>query len=123
MGTRKRKRTPNIRRPKKYYQPAEYTTSETLILTHYKLLEINKIWTPERIQRLLGYLRLTRDELAAMCNYERSSFKGQLGHGKLTGSVALLLTILEAQYLGDVVKDTIPNVFDFYGSSRHTETD
>lgn len=115
--TKKRKKTPNIRKPKNYFKPAEYTTSETLIRTHYTLLEINKIWTPERIQRLLGYLRLTRDELAAMCNYERSSFKGQLGHGKLTGSVALLLTILEAQYLGEVVNDTIPNVFDFYGSS------
>ena len=101
----------------------DYSPASLLIKTHYKHVRVNEIWDRNRVQRLLGYLRMSEKELVALLNTTMSAFKASYLRGSITGPCALLLTVLEQTYMGDFVRDSVPNLFDFYGSSRHIDED
>lgn len=91
-----------------------------LIEAHYKLIKVNEVWDRNRVQRLLGYLRLSERELVAMLNTTTSSFKSCYLRGSVTGPCALMLSVLESTYLSEFITDSLDNLFDFYGTSRHS---
>ena len=101
----------------------DYSPASLLITTHYKHVGVNEIWDRNRVQRLLGYLRMSEKELVSLLNTTMSAFKASYLRGSITGPCALLLTIMEQTYMGDFVTDSIPNLFDFYGSSRYIRED
>ena len=76
----------------------------------------------KRVQRLLGYLRMSEKELVALLNTTMSAFKASWPR-EVFRTLALLLTVLEQTYMGDFVTDSVPNLFDFYGSSRYIRED
>jgi len=100
-----------------------YSPASLLIQAHYNNVGVNKVWNRNRIQRLIGYLRITEQELVSLLNTTSSAFKASYLRGSVTGPCALLLTVLEATYMNEFIKDSIPDIFNFYGSSRHTERD
>jgi hypothetical protein len=102
---------------------SDYSPASLLISTHYKHVRVNEIWDRNRVQRLLGYLRMSEKELVALLNTTMSSFKSSYLRGSITGPCALLLTVLEQNYMGDFVTDSVPNLFNFYGSSGYTSQD
>ena len=59
----------------------------------------------------------------SFAQYHDVSIQGVLPKGERNILCALLLTVLEATYMSDYITDSIPNIFDFYGSSRHSEGD
>jgi hypothetical protein len=101
----------------------DYSPASLLITNHYRHVGVNDIWDRNRVQRLLGYLRMSEKELVALLNTTMSAFKACYLRGSISGPCALLLTVLEQTYMGDFVTDSVPNLFDFYGSSRHTRED
>ena len=96
------------------------TPASVLIEAHYKLIKVNEVWDRNRVQRLLGYLRLSERELVAMLNTTTSSFKSCYLRGSVTGPCALMLSVLESTYLSEFITDSLDNLFDFYGTSRHS---
>lgn len=103
--------------PKRTKRKSDATPASLLIETHYELLKVNSVWDRNRVQRLLGYLRLSERELVAMLNTTTSSFKSCYLRGSVTGPCALMLTILESTYMSEFVNNTIDNLFNFYGTS------
>jgi hypothetical protein len=99
----------------------DYSPASLIIQNHYRHCGVNKVWDRNRVHRLIGYLRISEKELVALLNTTMSAFKACYLRGSVTGPCALLLTVLEATYMSDYITDSIPNIFDFYGSSRHTE--
>ncbi len=98
----------------------EYSPTTLLIDAHYKTSKLNKIWNRNRIQRLLGFLKMTERELVTLLNTTRPAFRAAVNKGSITGPAALILTIIENSYLGEFVDDTI-DIFDFNGRSGNTE--
>jgi hypothetical protein len=93
-----------------------------LIETHYERLRIKKRWDKKRLERLCGYLQVTKYELASLVGVPHTIFDWRYSIGKLSTSAYLMLTILESRYLKEYVKDTIQDLFNFYGRPRCTET-
>ena len=116
-----RKRLRSTKRTK--LRKNDYSPASLLITTHYKHVGVNEIWDRNRVQRLLGYLRMSEKELVALLNTTMSAFKACYLRGSISGPCALLLTVLEQTYMSDFVTDSVPNLFDFYGSSRHLRED
>jgi hypothetical protein len=101
----------------------KYSPASLLIQTHYINVGVNKVWNRNRIQRLIGYLRITEQELVALLNTTQNAFRASYLRGSVTGPCALLLTVLEATYMSEFIKDSIPDIFNFYGQSRYTKED
>ena len=116
MMSTKRKRT-------KKRSLDKYSPASLIIKAHYNEVGVNKVWNRNRIQRLIGYLRITEEELVSLLNSNISAFKASYLRGSVTGPCALLLTVLEATYMSEFIKDSIPDIFNFYGTSRHTQKD
>ena len=102
---------------------SDYSPASLLIKAHYQNSGVNKIWNRNRIQRLIGYLRISEEELVALLNTNISAFKSSYLRGSVTGPCALLLTVLESLYMSEVITDSVPDIFNFYGASRHTQED
>lgn len=98
----------------------DYSPASLLIDTHYKHVGVNLIWDRNRIQRLLGYLRMSEKELVSILNTTTSAFKSSYLRGSVTGPCALILTVLESTFMGEHITDSIPNLFNFYGASGYT---
>jgi hypothetical protein len=96
------------------------TSASTLIDLHYGRINLVKRWNRERIERLLGFLRLSQAELASLVAVPHNTFGTQVTRGKFSPPVCLLLTILEGRFLRGIAPDVITNVFDFYGRSEST---
>jgi hypothetical protein len=99
----------------------KYSPASLIIKAHYNEVGVNKVWNRNRIQRLIGYLRITEEELVSLLNTNISAFKASYLRGSVTGPCALILTVLEATYMSEFIKDSIPDIFNFYGTSRYTE--
>jgi hypothetical protein len=81
------------------------TPASTLIDLHYAQLRIVQRWDWERFERLCTFLRLTPGELASLVCLRHSHIPGIRDNNVFPESVALLLTLIEA----DVLKDYAPH--------------
>jgi hypothetical protein len=81
---------------------------------HYERLGIRKRWDKQRVDRLCGFLRMNYGELSSLLHTPHDSFCKTLTSIKpFSGSLSLLLTVIEHRYLQHYTKDTIPNPFNF----------
>lgn len=83
------------------------TTQSLAIDFHYRVLELNRIWTTDRFVRLCGFLGATKGELASLCGIQHTELKRYLERGSFPQPVCLLLTLLENFAMGDINPDPI----------------
>lgn len=101
--TKKRKRTKKV---------CPNTTASLLIDCHYEKLGVRKAWNRERIERLCSFLRMTYHELGSLVGVRDLDSK-VLKTRKLPMSVCLLLSMVEAQFMGKHIPDPFTNLFKF----------
>jgi hypothetical protein len=78
---------------------------------HYAKLGVVRRWNWERFHRLAAFLNMTYGELASTICLHHSLLEGVRARNVFPGPAALLLTLLEAQYLADYSNDIIANPF------------
>ena len=80
--------------------PSETATPSSLLCDiHYAKIRVQGIWDPERVLRLCGLLQLTRYELASLVHYPHQQMKKSMDRGLFPGTVCLLFSILENQFV------------------------
>ena len=99
------------------------TPASLVIDAHYERLNIRRRWDKKRLERICGFLQVTKYELASLIGVKHTIFDWKYRDGKLSTSAYLLLTILESKYLSEYVNDTIKDLFNFYGRPRCTKRD
>lgn len=96
---------PNVGSP---YQ----TPASVYIDSHYYQLQLNRRWNWFRYVKLCRLLKMTPYELASLVMLSHANVDTYQKTKKLKSrSVALLLTILEANVIGEVHHDVIKNPF------------
>lgn len=78
---------------------------------HYAELNIVGRWNWERFKRLSAFLKLTHGELASIVCLTHKRMESCARANRFDAPVALLLTLLEAEYLADYSNDVIANPF------------
>lgn len=90
--------------------PDETTTPGSLQADiHYATLGIQGAWNRERVLRLCGWLRITRHELASFVMLPHTQMDKYIERDLFPGPVALLFTLIENQFMPDVLMDAIPS--------------
>jgi len=103
-------------RPKKFrdlplVSPPKINGEETSTLlsrivdNHYLRLNLKTLWTPERVNRMCGYLRWTVYELSSMINLPHTDMKKYLAKGTFPDTVCWSLTFIEVCLMPNVLKD------------------
>ena len=97
---------------KRSRRKSDATSASLLISCHYQKLKIKERWDKARVDRLCRFLNITRYELETLVGGKVD----RVDEGKrLSMSVCLILTMIEATYLGNYATDIITNIFDFAG--------
>gem|GEM_PF-3887096 len=96
-------RFPNIR-------SKDQTVVTAQIDIHYADLGVVERWTWERFTRLAAFLRLQHAELSSLICLPHTDMRKAQKDDKFHGSAAMLLTLMEAQFMADYI-GTIKNPF------------
>jgi hypothetical protein len=90
------------------------TSASLLIECHYENLGLRKAWNQKRIERMCSFLRMTYTEIGALVGVKNLDQKITKTR-RLPLSVCILLTVIEKQYMGDYIPDSINGLFNFTG--------
>ena len=99
---------------------SDSTPASLAIDAHYARLGIRKRWNKERITSLCSFLRITESELGSILGVSHGWFREHINNTRpLSGPICILLTIMEARFMGGYTNDIITNLFD-YGQQEDT---